>query len=182
MKVLIFNGSPRLNGNTRTALVALKEEIEHKMPDAETELIDADRKNVSGCVNCDACKHNGGECVQEDDTVEIIQKIYDAEILIFGSPVYWWGITAKLKLIIDKMYSKSEQLSKIKKKVGVICVGMAELTDPEYKLITDQFQCICDHLNWGMVFSEAFVSENPESLKKNKEKLTEIKELHRKFM
>ncbi|MDD4367310.1 MAG: flavodoxin family protein, partial [Eubacteriales bacterium] len=108
MKVLIFNGSPRLNGNTRTALVALKEEIEHKMPDAETELIDADRKNVSGCINCDACKHNGGECVQEDDTVEIIQKIYDAEILIFGSPVYWWGITAKLKLIIDKMYSKSE--------------------------------------------------------------------------
>jgi len=80
------------------------------------------------------------------------------------------------------MYSKSEQLSKIKKKVGVICVGMAELTDPEYKLITDQFQCICDHLNWEMVFSEAFVSDNPDSLKKNKEKLTEIKELHRKFM
>jgi multimeric flavodoxin WrbA len=63
--------------------------------------------------------------------------------LIFGTPVYWWGISAQLKMLIDKFYSKSKQFAKQNKNRSV-SIGGAVLQDREYGLIKEQFSCICD--------------------------------------
>ena len=41
-------------------------------------------------------------CVAADDTNRVIDSLVDADMIVFGTPVYWWGMTAQLKLVIDK--------------------------------------------------------------------------------
>lgn len=155
MKTLIFNGSPR-QGNTTTAIEALKKGFEN-IDDIQIEEIDASNVSVSPCIACDSCQ-NGEGCVYTDDTNPIMEKVLDADMIVFATPVYWWGITAQLKLIIDKFYSQSETLKGLEKKVGIVAIGEAEQEDPQYTLIAEQFRCICNYLGWETVFCNTFTA------------------------
>lgn len=172
MNILILNGSPRMKGNTRTALLEIKNGIEQNTSGNDIEFIDVTTKKLSGCINCDACKKNGGTCITPDDSAELVEKVYKADVIIFGTPVYWWGISAQLKMLVDKFYSKSKHFARQNKKIGVVSIGGAVLQDREYGLIKDQFSCICDYLKWKMVFYKpisayeaGFVLHNDEAMK-----------------
>lgn len=180
MKVLILNGSPRVNGNTKTALKAVAEGIVENC-EHDVEFIDVAKYNVKGCMGCDACKKNGGVCVIKDDGNMFAQKIYEADVVIFGSPVYWWGITAQLKAVVDRIYCKNDTLNTLKKKIGIIAVGAAELSDREYELISGQFQCICEFLNWDLVIDESISAWAVGDLEKDEEKIAELKKLWKKI-
>ena len=158
MKVLIINGSPRINGNTHTALKALESGIDISLN--QTEFIDIIKYKLSGCIGCNSCFDNGGVCVIKDDCILLIEKIFSADIVIFGSAVYWWGITSQLKMLIDKIYSKHSVLKKEKKKIGIIAVGADEVSGEQYTLISRQFKCICEHLNWELIIDEAVSATN----------------------
>jgi multimeric flavodoxin WrbA len=170
MKFLLLNGSPRLNGNTRTAINAVADGIKENIPDAEIELYDVTRHRISGCTNCDECRDNGGNCIMPDESAGIINKIADADCVIFGSPVYWWGVSSQLKAVIDKMYSKVAGLQECKKMIGTVVIGGSDTTNPQYRIIREQFECICDYLGWNIVFSySAEAQEAGEILKKQDE-------------
>ena len=182
MKVLILNGSPRMKGNTRAALEAVKNGIEKGLAPEEVELYDISQHKLSPCVACDTCKGNGGVCIQPDESAELIQKMYDADILIFGTPVYWWGMSAQLKTALDKMYSKDAQFKELKakgisKKAGLIVVGAAATDDPEYKLIEDQMTCICGHLGWKLAFSYGISAWEPGEVAGQEETIRELGEV-----
>lgn len=153
MKVLLLNGSPRLNGNTKQSLRAIKDGLEIKQH--QVELVNVAALNLTGCVNCDKCKRNKGLCIMNDDSTLVIQKILEADFVLFASPVYWWGITAQLKMVVDKMYAKSDQLKLSNKKIGILAVGASEVADEQYHLIHRQFECIAEYLNWNVCFKEA---------------------------
>ena len=177
MKAVLFNGSPR-KGNTCTALEALKKGLSH-IADLEIKEIKANDVRVSPCIACDTCG-SSGHCIADDDTNEIIDAVVEADVLIFASPVYWWGVTAQLKSIIDKFYSQAEKLH-TKKKAGTIIIGEAEQEDPQYQLIPKQFACICDYLGWEAVFSATYTALNTEDLAKSESALKEIEELWKKL-
>lgn len=181
MNILMLNGSPRLHGNTKTALSEIYKSIELNIKNANVELIDITLKKLSGCINCDGCKKNGGTCVIDDDCVPLVEKIYKADAVIFGSPVYFWGITAQLKMLIDKMYSKSRHFAKQHKKIGVVAVGGATLDDREYSLIEDQFKCICDYLNWKLSFYMPVSAYEAGYIKHNEDVMKKISQLWEKL-
>ena len=83
--------------------------------------------------------------------------------------------------IIDRIYCKNETLNQLKKKIGIIAVGAAELSDREYELISGQFQCICEYLNWDFVIDEKISAWAVGDLAKDEKKLSELKELWRKI-
>ena len=99
--ILIVNGSPRMQGNTRKILKTLENSIQENMQ-ANVEFIDICKHPLQGCINCDSCRKNGGKCVHDDDTNLLMEKVLASDVIVFGSPVYWMGITAQLKLFIDK--------------------------------------------------------------------------------
>jgi multimeric flavodoxin WrbA len=181
MKILLLNGSPRLSGNTKTALNEISRGISSNIPGAEIELVDITKYKVSGCVNCDSCMKNGGSCVQRDDTNEIIQKVYDADAVILGTPVYYWGVSAQMKTVVDKFYSKDEQFRQQKKKLGIVAVGAGSLDDPEYALITAQFECICNYLGWDIIFSHSVSAANKGDLAGDSAKLKDLSGLWQKI-
>lgn len=174
MKILILNGSPRMDGNTRTALNEIAKGIRANKSGVELEFIDVVCHNLSGCINCDSCRKNGGSCVTPDESSSLVQKVFEADVVIFGTPVYWWGVSSQLKMLIDKFYSKDTAFREQKKRIGVVAVGAAGLEDKEYELIRGQFQCICDYLGWSLIFSEPISAWNVGDLAKNTQKMEEL--------
>ena len=68
------------------------------------------------------------------------------------------------------------------KKIGVLSVGSATLDDPEYEIIGKQFKCISEYLRWDLI-AEKYISATEKSdLAKDSEKVSQLKELYKKFV
>ena len=173
MKVLLFNGSPR-KGNTMTALNALKQGLA-QIPDAEVTEIVAHEKTIIPCKACNACGCMS-RCIFADDSPEINAAVEEADAIVFATPVYYWGMTAQLKLVIDKFYARDSKL-KGAKKVGSIVIGEAELSDAEYELVAKQLVCISEYMDWEVVFQKAYSAGKPKDLAADEETLAEIEGL-----
>lgn len=98
MKVTGFVGSPR-DGNTKRL-------TEHalnaaKVAGAETQLIHIGKMNIAPCKACDACKKTG-RCIIEDDFQKAEESLASADGVIFGSPVYFGGVSAQMKAFMDR--------------------------------------------------------------------------------
>ena len=180
MKVLLLNASPRRNGNTAYAIKNIVEAISEDCS-STTEVIDVTSLTVSGCIACDGCKTNNGDCVIKDDSKYIIDKISSADIVIFASPVYWWGIPSQLKAVIDKFYSAQKRFPTQNKKIAVIAIGADAIDSKQYSLISDQFSCICDFLGWDKIFNLSFSALNTDDLQKSEEASIELLNVWKKY-
>lgn len=105
MKTLVLMGSPRKKGNTARVLGWIKDEL--ALQGHEVESVYLNGKNIKGCLSCANCKEKAEfmACVQTDDAPEILQKMAQAQLLIFASPLYFWGFSAQIKSLIDRTYS-----------------------------------------------------------------------------
>lgn len=173
MNILILNGSPRRNGNTHAALQVMKEKLLERHT---VEVLDVCAMDLSGCRACDGCKRNDGHCICPDDSDTIIQKIVHADAVIFGTPVYWWGMSAQLKMVVDKFYSQDDQFKTMHKKIGVLAIGANTLDNPQYRLIHEQFSCIAEYLGWELSFSLSFSAYEPGEVCADKNLETSIQE------
>lgn len=101
MKVLMLNGSPRVNGNT---LLALKEmETIFHAEGIETEIIQVGNKNIRGCLACSKCAELG-HCVIKDEVNEIAEKFAASDGLVVGTPVYYASANATLVALLHRMF------------------------------------------------------------------------------
>ena len=120
MKILGIVCSPRLGGNTeimvREALAKAQEE------GAEVELVTLAKKTISPCDACQSCRKTD-KCHIEDDMQDIYTKLLEADGIIFGSPVYYWTLTAQAKALIDRTFVFSKEYKLKGKAAGVIGVG-----------------------------------------------------------
>ncbi|AZV58370.1 flavodoxin family protein [Clostridium sp. AWRP] len=105
MKVIAINGSPRKNKNTATLLTKALEGA--SSCGAETELIHLYDQNYKGCVSCFACKiKNGksyGKCALKDDLTPILEKVSNANAIIFGSPIYLHSVTGAMRSFLERL-------------------------------------------------------------------------------
>ena len=105
MKTIILNGSPRKNWNTALMLKEAKKGAESV--GAETEYINLYDLTYTGCRSCMACKRKGGErckCFWKDDLSPIIDRIFAADALIIGSPIYLGDITSQVHGLIERLH------------------------------------------------------------------------------
>ena len=96
-------------------------------------------------------------------------------MILFATPVYWWGMSAQLKLIIDKCYCRGLQLKN--KKVGTIVVGGSPIDSIQYELIDKQFSCMAKYLSWDMVFQKSYYATDSDELAKNKDSIKELENI-----
>jgi len=65
-----------------------------------------DEKNVNDCLGCEFCHETGkGQCSQKDDMYEIYKSMKESEMLVLASPIYYKGVSGKLKCVIDRFYA-----------------------------------------------------------------------------
>ncbi len=99
MKVLGIMGSPRVKGNTD---LLLDEALNGaKSQQAETEKIMVDKLNITPCREYYGC-FKDGDCVIKDDMNEVYRKLLGADGIIVASPIFFYGVSAQLKALIDR--------------------------------------------------------------------------------
>ena len=117
MKVLGIVCSPRLHGNTEILVQASLAKAQEE--GAETELVTLAGKTISPCDGCASC-HETGECHINDDMQDIYPKLLEADGIIFGTPVYFWSLTAQAKALIDRTFIFSAERKLRNKVAGVV--------------------------------------------------------------
>ena len=101
MKVLILNGSPRVDGNTTVAVNELVNTF--NVEGIETEVVQVGGKVIRGCIACLSCTKIG-KCVFDDAVNEVAEKFKDADGLIVASPVYYAQANATLVALLTRMF------------------------------------------------------------------------------
>ncbi|MBN1594280.1 MAG: flavodoxin family protein [Candidatus Coatesbacteria bacterium] len=145
MKVIAIVGSPRANSNSGILAQEVLKSAEAE--GAETKIFYANEMNMVGCQGCSACKYETDHCVQKDDMTHIYDELNTSDAVVFATPVYMFGMTGQLKLVLDRLFSylTSDFLSRMPKgkKLGLIFTqGM-----PDAEVYSDYFDSVGDILH-----------------------------------
>lgn len=117
-------GSKRKGGNTD---VLVKAFVEGASLHNHVEVVSVADYRVLPCTGCNNCFHNEGyHCCQQDDMQTVYQKLSVADVVVVASPVYFYGLSASLKAIIDRLHTPLRNTFAIKK-VGLLLVAAATL-------------------------------------------------------
>ena len=126
MNILILSGSPRKGGNTDLLVEAFVKGASQKH---HVEVVPVRDYKVSPCMGCNACFRNEQHlCAQKDDMAIIYEKMSQADMLVIASPVYFYGLSAQLKTVIDRCHNPIRDTFKIKK-TAILLVGAATLPE-----------------------------------------------------
>ena len=107
MKIVIINGSPRVNGLTAGILHVIEKDLISL--GAEVEFYNLSELTMSQCRGCCAC-YTTGRCVMDDDAEKLSHEIESADGLILGTPTYASNVSGYMKLLIDRGHFVIEQL------------------------------------------------------------------------
>lgn len=105
MYALAINGSPRKKGNTVQMLESV---LRGTAADgARTEMVHLYDYRYTGCISCFECKRKGGKsygkCDIQDELTVILEKAWQAEILILGSPIYFGDVTGEMRSFFERL-------------------------------------------------------------------------------
>ncbi|MDD3414557.1 MAG: flavodoxin family protein [Lachnospiraceae bacterium] len=142
-KIVVLVGSVRKDGNTEILARAFSDGANNNH---EVEIISVADYEVNPCIGCNMCfKTEGNACVQNDDMQVVYKNLAEADVLVIASPVYFYGISAQLKAIIDRLHSPLRNTFKVKK-LGLLLVAGAALPNV-FESIELQYQLVLDYFN-----------------------------------
>ena len=179
MKVTIFNGTPRKNGNTAAMTAILKEQLLSQGIRAEEHFLYF--ADIKGCMNCGRCHSSPAlnECAIKDGAPALLKKFVASDVVIFASPVYMWHLTASLNAFIERLHSlcrhddPAVNLMKGKKVAVAMTMG-----DDEYVAadIVTSLLMFCEYfeLKYKGAFAVPFASEEQISRPLYREKMQDF--------
>lgn len=151
MKVLIINGSPRVNGNTSVAV----REMEKVFAEGgvETEVVQVGNKDIRGCIACGYCRENG-KCVFNDVVNELAPKFEEADGLVVASPVYYASANATLIACLTRLFYSTPFDKSMKVGASVVCArrgGCSATFDELNKFFTISSMPIASSQYWNSI-------------------------------
>ena len=163
MKIVVLSGSPHRHGSTaRLVDCFLKgaEEAGHEAVRFDTAFL-----NVHPCNACDACQGENGKCVYQDDMQKVAEALAQSDCVVLATPIYYYGINAQLKTVIDRFYSIEASIRRNQKAAFITAMGDE---DPDTVIpANESYRAIVSWMGWkdcGIV--NAFDCSGPEDLKK----------------
>lgn len=140
-KVLIISSSPRKGGNSDT----LCDEFMKGTQDAENQVekIFLGDKTVRYCTGCSVCSMYGKPCPQQDDAAGIIEKMIAADVIVMGTPVYFYTMCAQMKTLIDRTAAR---YTEIRDKEFYFIIAAAETEIPAMERTIEGFRGFLDCL------------------------------------
>lgn len=105
MKVLIINGSPRLDGNTSLAIDEMCKVFESE--NINVTIYQIVGKDIRGCIACGSCKKTG-KCAFNDDVNNLLDELHEADGLVVASPVYYASPNGSLISLLDRLFYSNQ--------------------------------------------------------------------------
>jgi len=150
MKILVIESSPHKSGSSNLLadhFIRGARESGHTVS-----TFDAAKASLHPCLGCEVCGM-AGPCCQKDDMAELKEQILDSDMVVFVTPLYYFGMSAQLKTVIDRFYSFNGKLSAKGLKTALI-VAAWDSRDWAMKDIFSHYQTLCKYLNFkdqGMI-------------------------------
>ena len=120
MRITVLTGSPRKNGTSNymaDEFIRGAKENGH-----EVFRFDTAKANVRNCIACQSCAMGSKACIHKDDFVELRENLLNSDVIVFVTPIYYFGMTSTLKKVIDRFYSIDPQLKEKQNKAILISV------------------------------------------------------------
>lgn len=144
MKIIVIESSPHKKGSSNLLAECFMQgakEAGHRI-----EIFDAARADIHPCLGCDACGMSG-VCCQKDDMEELKEKILHADMMVLVTPLYYFGMSAQLKKVVDRFYSFNGKLSA--KGIKTILIAAAwDSNDWTMKDLQAHYETLCRYLNF----------------------------------
>ena len=175
-KVLAVNGSPRHDGNTAHMLQSVLDVC--KEAGHGTELYQAGGRELRGCMACYACAKTPGKCAIDDWINELYKKMVEADAIVLGSPTYTSGLTADMKVVVDRcgFVAKGDGKS-LSRKIGA-AVSPARRAGSIHTLDTIQHLfLINDMIVVGSIYWNLSIALGPGSYEDDAEGVATMKRL-----
>nr|WP_319377117.1 flavodoxin family protein [uncultured Methanoregula sp.] len=103
MKVLGISGSPRKEGNTASLVKIILDRCEGA--GLSTEFVSLAGKKILPCLGCEKCKEKKWCIIETDDWDKVMKKVLGCDVLVIGSPTYYFDVNGQTKNFIDRSYS-----------------------------------------------------------------------------
>lgn len=153
MKVTVITGSPHKNGTS--ALLADKFIEGVQKAGHEVFRFNAAFEDIHPCLGCDHCGMNG-PCVHQDAIdKKLTPELITADLVVFVTPLYYFGMSAQLKTVIDRFYASNVKLSGSGKK-AILMATAYDAKDRTMSSLTHHYQTLLKYLGWediGMVLA-----------------------------
>ncbi len=144
MKIVMIKGSPHKKGSSNM----LAEQFAKGAQETGHTIVemDAAHMNIQPCLGCEHCGMNG-PCAQKDDMGEIRDALLSADMAVFVTPVYYFGMSAQLKMVIDRFYSYTMKLSGKHLKTALITAAWDSNADVMPYLV-EHYKKLCRYMNF----------------------------------
>ena len=143
MKIIILFGSPNKNGSTRILVDSFingAEEAGHTC-----EIIDVCHADVHPCIGCVLCGYEG-PCVQKDDVETIRAKLLSSDMVVFATPLYYYGMSAQLKAVIDRFCAYNGSLNRRRLRSALISVAW-NTDDWTFEALTAHYKTLVRYID-----------------------------------
>ena len=150
MKIIVLMGSPNPKGSTSILVEQFRRGA--KESGHAVEVIDVCRADVHPCIGCVRCGYEG-PCVQKDDVDDIRRKLLDADMVVFATPLSYYGMTAQLKTVIDRFCAYNSSLNSRHLKSALLTVAW-NADDWTFEALEAHYKTLVRYLNFedkGMV-------------------------------
>ncbi len=147
MKIVVLEGSPHKKGSSNLLaeqFIKGAEETGHSVT-----VLDAAHMDMHPCLGCDHCGMNG-ECVQKDDNRVIRDALLNSDMVVFVTPIYYFGMSAQLKMVIDRFYSYTTRLSGKGLKAALIAAAWDSGNDV-MPYTAEHYKKLCRYMNFENV-------------------------------
>lgn len=143
MKIAVLEGSPNQSGSSNLLadhFIRGAEEAGHNV-----HTIDAARANIHPCTGCIRCGYEG-PCVQKDDVETIRQQILTADMMVFVTPLYYYGMSAQPKTLIDRFCAFNSSIQRKRMKAAMLAVAWNS-ADWTFDALEAHYQTLVCYLN-----------------------------------
>ena len=150
MKIVLLEGSPHKKGSSNL----LAEQFAKGAAEAghRVQILDAAHMDMPPCLGFGRCGMDG-ECVHKDDNRVIRDALLAADMVVFVTPIYYFGMSAQLKMVIDRFYSYTMKLSGKGLKAALITAAWDSDQDV-MPYTAEHYRKLCRYMNFkdcGMV-------------------------------
>lgn len=143
MKIVILQGSPNKKGSTNILAEEFTKGAE--LAGHEVTRFDVAGMDVNPCIGCVACGYEG-PCVQKDDNQQIRAAILEADMLVLATPLYYYGMSAQLKIVVDRFCAYNASINRKHMKSALLTVAWNS-DDWTFDALTSHYQTLVRYLN-----------------------------------
>lgn len=145
MKIVVITSSPHPKNESTSIYLADHFTKGAQSAGHEVFTFDAANSDTHPCRGCDSC-HMDGPCIFQDDIEKtLMPKMLEADLLVLTTPLYYFGMSAQLKTIVDRFYARTGRLHG---KKSILMATAYNADDWTMSALVDHYDTLVRYMNW----------------------------------